>query len=131
MEFWSKGLGTSRSLRMDCGSEAVERADDAVVLCGMTREPIVWRYTMTMTATDFCEFLDVALSARVLRVLARRPGVLLRAMGWLLRFLARYAIALVARPLRPGRRAASAVVAHAAPSAAPAPPPAPTPDAVK
>jgi hypothetical protein len=69
MLFWSKGLGKRSHLNIACGTEQPKREGEFMLLYGMTRPPIVWNYTITMTERDFLSILDIGLSKKFLSFL--------------------------------------------------------------
>ncbi|MCL5276593.1 MAG: hypothetical protein M1517_02235, partial [Deltaproteobacteria bacterium] len=70
MEFWSTGLG-KRSMVWDVVRHEVKISDDDVLLAGVVKPPLSWRYTITMDKDDWLEFLETAFHPVIIGYLIR------------------------------------------------------------
>ncbi len=97
MEFWSTGLG-KRSMAIDIGSEEVKVADDVVLLSGMVKPPLSWRYTITMDTDDWTEFLETAFHPVIIGYLLKpaKWRIMLKAGMLLSVFFIKYSFYMVA-----------------------------------
>lgn len=97
MDYWSQGLGRRSSLNIDCRRKAVDLSiEDAraalqtvlpsllsrlelpegekVVLSGVTRPPVAWRYITLLEEKDFKSILSLAMSPETVAFLTRFSG---------------------------------------------------------
>ena len=104
MYFWSKGLGRRGELNIACGTEKTELRDENIVLHGRTLPPISWQYTMTMTAQDFLDILELGFSKTFLKFLLhpKRIRYAIQLFLLIVKLLLRY----VFTPVKSGRETA-------------------------